>query len=204
MKRPVIIGITGSIGTGKSTVARIFAGLGATIIDADKIAHNVIMPNGPVYKKVISLFGKSILTKDKRINRKKLGRIVFKDKKKLRLLNSLIHPEVIKRIRSMIKKKSARKRFYVIDVPLLIESGMHKNVDRLIVVTASRKAQVSRCRQKFGMSTDEITKRMRSQIPLSRKKRLAHFIIDNNGSIASAKKQARIIWEEIKHGAGKH
>ena len=134
--RPVIIGVTGGFGTGKSTVAAMFRKKGATLLDADKIAHNSILPGRPCYKKVLSLFGSDILGRGGRIDRKKLGKIVFADKKKLNLLNSVIHPEVIKEIREEVKKKSSRRRFYVVDVPLLIESGFSKSVDELVVVVA--------------------------------------------------------------------
>ncbi|MDB4349714.1 dephospho-CoA kinase [Omnitrophica bacterium] len=200
MKRPFIIGVTGGLGTGKSTVARIFGALGAKIVDADRIAHEVMLPGKAVYKKVISIFGADILRKDRKIDRKRLGKIIFSDKKKRQILNSLIHPEVIKEIGVLINKRRSSGRIHIIDVPLLIESGLLDVVDRLIVVTAQRKTQIKRCMKKWDLKRIDVEKRIRSQMPLKRKRQLADFIIDNNGSFHSTKKEVEKIWRKIKDG----
>ncbi len=193
-----VIGITGGFGTGKSTVAAIFEKLGAAVIDADKIAHEAILPDGPVYEKIVSIFGESILKADGKIDRKKLGDITFNDKRKRLLLNTVVHPEVIKRIRAIITE--GRRSFYIIDAPLLIEAGLLDMIEELIVVTVSRQTQIERLKKKFGLSRKDIEKRIRSQIALVQKRRLADFIIDNNGSINATQEAVEKIWEEIKDG----
>lgn len=202
MSKKLIVGITGGLGTGKSTVTGIFRKLGAAVISADRIAHDLILPEGPAYKKVVSLFGVKILKKDKRIDRKKLAQIVFNDKRKLMLLNSVIHPKVIKRIKEIIKKDRTSKKVYIIDAPLLIEAGALNMIDRLIVVATDRNTQIKRCIKNFGLKRSDILKRIRCQMPLAKKRRLADFIIDNNRPLNSTKKMVEKIWEEIKNGTG--
>lgn len=196
--KKIVIGITGGFGTGKTTVARIFERLGAKVIIADKIAHEVFSPGRAIYKKVLSIFGKSILNKSGAIDRKRLGRIVFNDKNKLLLLNSIVHPEVIERINYLITKKT--RGVYIIDAPLIIEVGLLDKIDKLIVVTASRRNQIKRCKKKFNLKKTEILKRIRSQMPIKKKRRLADFIIDNNGSIDKTQRRVKEIWREIKDG----
>lgn len=199
MKRhkTVIIGVTGGFRSGKSTAAGMFERLGAVVIDADKIAHDIILPGKGVYKKIISLFGRDILNKNKTIDRKRLGRAVFNNRKKLSLLNSVIHPEVIKRIRETLNKKRSCGGVFVIDAPLLIEAGLLDMIDRLVVVTIKRKIQIKRLKD-TGLTRLDVIKRIRSQMPLSKKRRLADFIIDNNGSLNSTRKEVEKIWKEIE------
>jgi len=198
MKRPLILGVTGGLATGKSTVARMFGKLGASVLDADKIAHGLIKPGGPVYKKVISVFGRGILDPNGRINRGRLAGIVFEDKKKLVILNTIVHPEVISKIRSQIKKRAGQGRPYIIDAPLLTEAGLLDMIDMLVVVSTDRKTQIKRAKRRSRISRREIARRIGSQLPLAKKKRLADFIIDNSGSLHSTKKEVNKIWRETK------
>jgi len=199
VKKTVVLGITGGFGTGKTTVASMFAKLGALVLDADKMAHGVIMPGRPGYRKVISLFGADILSRNKRIDRKLLGKIVFSDPGKLKALNSVIHPEVISMMKDVIEGEGSRGRVIVLDVPLLVESGLADRVDRVIVVSAKRKKQIARCLKKWKLSKADIAKRIRSQMPLSVKRRSADFIIDNNGSLQKTRKAVENIWREIRN-----
>ena len=192
-----IIGLTGSIGTGKTFVASVFRSLGAEVLDADRIAHGVIRRPTVVYRKIVRIFGPGILDSRKNIDRKKLGRIVFGDKKKLSKLNRIVHPEVIR----VIKKRTAgagKGRVVVIDAPLLVEARLDRMVDALVVVTSSRKAQIDRCRKKSGLAESEVLKRIASQIPLKEKVRRADFIIDNNGTKTKTRKLVRSVWEQSK------
>jgi dephospho-CoA kinase len=191
----LILGVTGSFGSGKTSVARALSFYGAQVIDADKLAHSCIAPQGKAYKKIIDLFGKGILKHDLTIDRRKLANIVFGDIKLLRQLNGIIHPEVIRTINETIKH--SRAKFIVLDVPLLIESGFHKRVDKLIVVTISQAQQIKRIRNKTGLSREEILKIIKCQIPLRAKVRLADFVIDNNGTIGETKKQVRWLWKSL-------
>ena len=190
----MIIGITGSFGSGKTTVAKMFAKLGAYMIDADKVYYSLIRPGKSCYKKVVGYFGKVILGRSGRIDKKKLGRIVFKDKAKLEILNSLTHPEVIKEIKKIIK--AGKGKVIVVEAPLLIESGFYKQVDKVVLVANDREEQVRRVREARGISSKEIFKRIRTQMSFNKKLAFADFIIDNSGSKLSTLNQVTEIWKQ--------
>ncbi|MDD5167113.1 MAG: dephospho-CoA kinase [Candidatus Omnitrophica bacterium] len=191
----IILGLTGSFGSGKSTVARMFRGYGARVIDADSLAHQFIRPGTNGYNKIIAFFGRGILKKNKDIDRRKLAAVVFNDKRALKKLNGIIHPGVIKCIKDEIR--NSRERIIVLDAPLLIEAGLERMVDKLIVVKLERKLQVRRIREKTSLKKTDILKRIECQIPLSQKVRLADFIIDNNGTIKETKKQVALIRRKL-------
>ncbi|MFA5063393.1 MAG: dephospho-CoA kinase [Candidatus Omnitrophota bacterium] len=188
-RNKIVIGLTGNFGSGKSTIARIFSAYGSKIIDADEIAHSCFSRKNKVYKKTISMFGAKILTPDKNIDRHKLARIVFNDKKLLGKLNSIVHPEVIRIIKSKINSK--KKGVIVLDAPLLLEAGLRNMVDRLLVAEVTRDTRIKRLLGKRSLSRMDIAKRIRFQIPDNAKARLADFIIDNNGSLAETRKQVK-------------
>ena len=171
----MIIGITGSYGTGKTTVAKEFAKRKAKIIDADKIVHTFIKPRV----------------------RKKLAKIVFKKKVYLELVCRVIHPLVIRKIKQRIKNLTSKNKIVIIDAPLLIECGLEKIVDKLIVVKASREVQLKRLKKKTGFNQREILRRISFQIPLREKIKLADFVIDNNGGLIETRKQIDEIWKKI-------
>ena len=191
--KKIILGLTGGFGTGKSTVAGILAGYGVRIVDADKINHSLISPGTLTYKKIIKVFGRNILkNNNSAIDRKKLGRIVFSDPKALKQLCGITHPAVIREVKRQIK--SARNGIVAVDAPLLIEAGLDSLVDKLIVVNLSRGRQLKRLVQKTSLSRPEILKRIRAQLSLKSKVRLADFVIDNGGTIAKTRKQVALIW----------
>jgi len=200
-RNKLVIGLTGNFGSGKSTVARIFSAYGSKIIDADEIAHSCFSRKSKVYKKTISMFGAKILASNKNIDRQKLARIVFDDKKLLGKLNSMVHPEVIRIIKSKIN--SEKKGVIVLDAPLLLEAGLGNIVDRLLVVKVARDTRIKRLLRKMSLSRADIAKRIRFQIPDNAKARLADFIIDNNGSLAETRKQVKeLIMKLTSHPSG--
>lgn len=194
-KKKLILGLTGSLGSGKSTVARIFSPYAELIIDADKLAHQCIGPGKRAHKKIVSLFGKGILCEDKTINRARLGQIVFNDLGKLKKLNSIVHPEVIREIKRQIK--SVKEGIVVLDVPLLIEAGLRNLVDKIIVVKISRAQQLKRIKDRTLLSESDILKRIKAQLCLSAKEKLADFVIDNSGTIKETRKQAEAIRRKL-------
>lgn len=189
----MIIGITGSFGSGKTTVAKMFSKLGAYVIDADKVYHSLISPGKSCYKNIVRHFGKGILNRAGRIDRKKLGKIVFKDKTKLRLLNNLTHPEIMKEVRRLAKLNKGR---VIVEASLLIESGFYKEMDRVILVANEKEEQVKRIRENKGLPARETLKRIRMQAPFKKKAALADFIIDNGGSKTDTLTQVKEIWEK--------
>ena len=194
-KEKVVLGITGSFGSGKTTVARIFQSFGAKIIDADRIAHRVIKPGRPIYKKIINIFGKDVLNKNRTINRHRLAKIVFNNKNLLKRLNKIIHPQVIRIIKTKIK--TTRAKVIVLDAPLLIEARLKNLVDKLIVVKIDRAKQIERLIKKTSLSKKDTLKRIRHQMPLADKVRLADFVIDNSGSIGRTKKQVERFFQKL-------
>jgi len=187
--KAIVLAVTGSLGSGKSSVARILKGLGLAVLDADAIAHDCIKPRKPAYRKIVSLFGKEVLKKDRSIDRSKLGKQVFRDGLLLKRLNSIVHPWVIEVIKKEIRKARLRNKPIVLDVPLLVEAGLDRLVDKIIVVKASAETQLRRVAKKTKLSRREIKIRIKTQIPLRAKMRLADFIIDNSGTRESTRKQ---------------
>ena len=200
--KPIIIGVTGSLGTGKSTVAGIFKRLGAKVLDADKLAHQALEMGTAAYRKVIEEFGRSILETSGRVNRTKLAEAVFVNKISLDKLCKIIHPAVIKKIEKSIKNASRAGNIpaIVIDAPLLIEAGLHNKTDFLIVVKTTSRIQIERAMKKTGLSASEVVRRIKSQMPLSRKLEMADYIIDNEGNKKNLKLTVKKIWEAMKSG----
>jgi len=194
-KKRIIIGVTGSFGSGKSTVAGMLGACGFKVIDADKIVHRLLKTDREINKKIIKAFGSKIISNGNGIDRVRLGKLVFKEKGSVYRLNRIIHPKVI----SIIKKQLglAARRPVVLDVPLLIESGLNKLVNILIVVKISRKEQIKRLIKKTSLSRNDILTRIKHQIPLRDKLRLADFVIDNSGSLAKTRKQVGLIRRKL-------
>ncbi len=201
-KRPLIIGITGGVGTGKSTIAAMFGKFGALVIDADKITHDKMKKNKDMCRKIINEFGRNILADSGQIERRRLAAVVFKDRKALDKLCAIVHPAVIKHVNEYINKTAKKPGIpaVIIDAPLLIEAGMHTMLDALIVVRASVATQIERTRKKTGLCRAEIKRRMRNQIPLKKKLILADYIIDNEGTRRNTQKIVSKIWKEIGRG----
>lgn len=197
--KKIIIGVTGIFGSGKSTVSRIFKAYGLTIVDADKIARRYLSPRTETYKSIVNHFGSGILRAGREIDRRKLGKLVFANPRLINKLNSIIHPKVIGEIRARIKK--IKSGIIVLDAPLLIEAGLKKVVDSLIVVIIDNDELIRRAVKKTSLKKAEIMGRVKSQIPLRKKMRLADFIIDNSGTIKETRKQVKRIMGKIQGGS---
>ncbi|GEK91439.1 dephospho-CoA kinase [Alkalibacterium kapii] len=186
----LILGLTGGIASGKSTVSRYFSEQGFPVIDADIIARKVLEPGEPAYLKVIEHFGEEILDADKSINRKRLGDIVFNDQDKLKRLNELVEKEIYKEL--IRKKKELMQKDHsliVVDIPLLYEAGYEKVVDKVMVVYTDSSTQLERLKKRDELKEADALKRIRSQQPLNEKKEKADIVIDNNSTLEQTKKQ---------------
>jgi dephospho-CoA kinase len=183
----ILVGLTGGVATGKSTVARMFARCGAVVIDADQLARKAVKPGKPAWREIVRTFGRRILNPDRTINRHALAAIVFHDKTKLRRLERIIHPRVA-REQTRLTKQAARQdpnAVVIYDVPLLFEAGIDKRVEKTIVVTADRETQIARLKKRNGLTRAEALRRIKSQWPLSRKIRRADFVIQGTLTPAS-------------------
>jgi len=175
----MIIGITGSFGSGKTTVARMFEALGTYYIDADRVYHSLLRHDSAMRKKIIKHFGGAVTTGTGKIDTKKLAKIVFSDCAKLDLLNRLTHPAIKNKLRDMIRAEKTKD--IVLEAPLLIESGFYREVDIVIVIE--------------GREKKDALRRIRMQMPLNKKLAFADFIIDNSGTKTKTLTQVRMIWK---------
>jgi dephospho-CoA kinase len=193
-----VIGILGGIGSGKSTTAAEFERLGCGLIDADKIAHELLdEPN--IKKKVIEAFGSSILDTDNKINRKKLAEIVFADESKIRQLNSIIHPAVLARAEELIEELNSQPdvKAIVLDMPLLLEVGWEKMCERIIFIDCEAEKRAERSKKKHLFDENQLKIRENLQISLDKKQAIAENTIDNNSELSSLKKQVAEIFSNI-------
>jgi len=185
-----IIGLTGGIASGKSTVAKMFRELRIPVIDADEIAREVVQVGEEAYSQIVKQFGEEILQVDKTIDRQKLGAIVFNDKKKRGLLNSIVHPAVRQRMMEQKERYiTSGENTVVLDIPLLFESNLAHLVDKIIVVYVDDHTQLERLMARNGFSKEEAQVRIQAQMPLREKAAKADAVIDNNGSIEQTKEQ---------------
>jgi len=197
----IIVGLTGSVGTGKSTVTNFFRQLGAYIIDWDELAREVIRPHLRAWEEIVEYFGKEFLNEDLTINRQKLAEIVFSDKEKVAKLNQMVHPEVFKedeRITNEIKSLDP-DALIIKDIPLLFELTRPIFADKVVVVSASEQTQLSRLEEK-GMSREDAQNRIKSQLPLEEKIESADFVINNDGPLEETKKQVEEIHSLLRKG----
>jgi len=191
----ILVGLTGGIATGKSTVARMFRQWGAVVINADELARNVVKPGKPAWREIVNTFGNHVLNRDRTLNRHALGTIVFGNRSKLRRLERIIHPRVA-REQARLTKQAARKdpnAVVIYDVPLLFEAGIDKRVDKTIVVAADRKTQIARLKKRNRLSRADAIRRIRSQMPLTEKVRRADFVFQGTLKRASLRQSVRAL-----------
>ena len=189
----LVIGLTGGLGTGKSTVAAAFARQGAAIIDADVITRGLLGKKGKCLKKVAKVFPDAIL--NSKLDRQALASIVFQNSRTLRKLTDIVYPQALKEVRKRISLYK-NKPLIVLDVPLLFESGWEKIVDTTVVVQALRRQQFERLKGRFSRA--DIARRLRLQMPLSEKIRRADIVIDNRGTLANTRKQADAVIDRLR------
>ncbi|MEA2075314.1 MAG: dephospho-CoA kinase [Euryarchaeota archaeon] len=196
-----IVSLTGGVASGKSLVLRTFTNLGAYAIDCDMLSREVVIPCSEAWWEIVRLFGKGIVKRDLEIDRKKLRKIVFSDLKKRKALEKIIHPEVkrkcAERIEVMKKIESEPKTLVVVDVPLLIETGMHAEFDMVIVVYVSEETQIRRVMERDGLTKAKARKMIALQMPLKAKLKFADIVITNEGTREATEKQVRRVFAAL-------
>jgi len=190
-----VVGITGGLATGKTTVANMLSAKGATKIDADRIGHRILEEDAGVKDRLVGLFGEKILT-GSNIDRVKLRKEVFFDAEQMKKLNDILHPGIIASIREEIN--CFKGGTLLIDAPLLIEAGMREDVDIVVVITADYETQIKRARER-GFTEDEAKRVIAAQMPLSKKRRFADYIIDNDGNLKKTKEGVEKLWHKMKN-----
>ncbi|MFD7895995.1 dephospho-CoA kinase [Streptomyces sp. NPDC059743] len=194
------LGLTGGIGAGKSEVSRLLTGYGAVLIDSDRIAREVVEPGTPGLAAVVAEFGPEVLTADGRLDRPKLGAIVFADQDRLRALNAIVHPLV--RARSAeLESEAGPDAIVVHDVPLLVENGMTGLFDLVVVVDASPETQLDRLVRQRGMAESEARDRMAAQATREERRAVADVVIDNDGPLERLEPRVREVWKELTERA---
>lgn len=197
-----IIGLTGGIATGKSTVSNILKEYDYKVIDADKIARDVVENGKPAYKDIVNYFGVEILSEDNAIDRKKLGNKIFKDNVLREKLNNIIHPHVFKTIKELIIEYSKNEKLIFVDVPLLIEEiekfkKYEIDIHEIWLVYVDEKTQLDRLATRDYINEDEGFRRIKAQMPIEYKRRYATKIIDNRGDLKALRKQMEKIIDEL-------
>lgn len=175
------VGITGSIGSGKSTFAQGLRARGYAVIDADEVSHRLLLKNNTAYKKVVQDFGLGILNDVQEIDRKKLGALVFRNKKLLSQLESILHPlirEEVAQKKAQWEREGKTIAFY--DVPLLFEKNMESLFDEIVLVYAPEALVKERVQKRSGLTVEEVHQRLLAQIPIEQKKKRAHYVVDNS------------------------
>ncbi|MBY7143839.1 dephospho-CoA kinase [Virgibacillus sp. NKC19-3] len=195
----LIIGLTGSIASGKSTVSLMFDDLNIPVIDADKISREVVKPGEKAYDNIIHAFGEDILREDNTLDREKLGSIVFADEERRKTLNRIVHPAVREK---MLEQRDAyvqaEEPLVVLDIPLLFESKLTHFVDKVVVVYVEEKVQLQRLINRDGYTEEEAYQRIRAQIPIKEKAEKADAIINNNGDKYESYQQLEQLVKEWK------
>lgn len=197
-----VLGITGGIGTGKSTALKIFGSLGAKTLSADDIAREMLSKGTSAYRDVLEHFGKEILREDGEIDRAKLGSIVFRDPEARAMLNDITHPRIVsqieEKIREFRKDHQERGAVLAVEIPLLVECGLNTIVDEVLLIAAEQGTQLSRLTSRSGLSSEEALLRINAQMPMSEKTHHADRVIWNDGPIECLQRAVRGVWDEIR------
>jgi len=199
-----VIGLTGGIGSGKSTVSQFLAELGAVIIDADRVGHEAFKPDTELWREVVAAFGRQILTPSGDIDRKKLGEIVFGNAELLRRLNQIMHPRMYDMVKVQLEEyRRQGVEVVVLEAPLLLEAGWTSLVDEVWVTVATEDTVLKRLQEKVGLSKEDSLARIRSQLPSEERVKRADVVINTDCSLDEVKATAKKLWDRLQTlGAG--
>jgi dephospho-CoA kinase len=198
----LLVGLTGNIASGKSTVAQLFGQWGATLIDADVLARQAVNVGTPAYHAIVERWGQSVTAPDGPIDRQELRQRVFSDSEQLEALNAIVHPEV-QRLRDQLVDEARRRgdRIVVCDIPLLFERRLADQFDRIVLVDAPRPVRMERLVRDRGLETTEAMKMIASQMPAELKRARADYLIDNTGTPEELQARAREVWHALERDA---
>jgi dephospho-CoA kinase len=196
--KPITIGLTGGIGSGKSTAAKILAELGAPVIDADKVGHEIYQPGTPAYRELIDAFGEGILAPDRTIDRRRLGPIVFADPAALKRLNAIVHPKMFARMGEMVAamRRGGETRPIVIEAAILIEANWQPLFDEIWLVTASRERVIERVERDRGLKPEQTEARIRAQLPDEERHKYATSVIRNDDTLEELRAAVTRMWQD--------
>jgi dephospho-CoA kinase len=194
-----VIGLTGGIGTGKSTVTQMLEELGAAVIDADKVGHQIYLPDLPAWREIVTTFGQGVLHADRTINRQALGKIVFADPEALRTLNRIVHPKMYERMAELIAELRAHGgiKAIVVEAAVLIEANWISLVDQVWVVVASEAVVVDRLAKQRSLSPDQVRTRIAAQLSNDERLKHAQVVIRNDDSLAEVRTTVQQAWDQL-------
>ena len=188
-----VLGLTGGIGSGKSTVSQMFAEYGAEVVDADQIAREVVAPGQPALQAIKEAFGAAVIRPDGRLDRTRLGGLIFRDPASRARLNTITHPRIQERLQQEVEVRRPRDGILILDIPLLYETGRGDMVEAVIVVWVDRVTQLRRLIDRAGLTANEAAQRLAAQMSLDEKRSRADYVIDNTGSLETTRQQVQEI-----------
>jgi dephospho-CoA kinase len=196
----LIVGLTGGVASGKTTVSEVLREEGATLIDADQIARELVQPQTPAWQELVRVFGNEILDRDGSIHRQKLASLIFSNPRRRSLLNRILHPRIKEEIGRRLKgiQQKDPEAIVVIDAPLLIETGGHREMDKVIVVVSTETQQIERLRRRNQLSEEQARAMLSSQMSLEEKTTVADYVICNEGSPEETRQKAKNVFKELK------
>ena len=196
----LLAGLTGGMGSGKSLVASMFQELGAHLVDADGLCRALVEPDKPAWQEIVNNFGQQILNEDKTLDRKKVAEIVFSNPENKRILESILHPRVFFEERRIYEEISRNEKdaLVIVDSPLLIESGNHSNMHKVIVISCDEETRLKRIMKNGSFSRADAKKRIKSQMVLKEKLKYADYILENNSSIDELNLNVKNLFQELK------
>lgn len=193
----LLVGLTGGLGAGKSTVARMLTDRGAVLVDADELAHRALEPGSPVFRQVSELFGDEVMTPSGELDRAAIAATVFSDPERRRALESIVHPEVFRMLAEIVQARRGTDDIIVFDAPLIVETGFHDACDVVVVITAPEEERVARVAGR-GMTPDQARARIRAQIGDEERAAVADVVIPNDGDMDALKERIDDLWERLR------
>ena len=196
----LVLGVTGGIATGKSTVSRMLKELGAPLIDFDLLARQVVEPGKPAWKDIVDYFGKEVVQEDSRIDRKRLSEIVFQNAEKRKKLENITHPRIFEEFHRQVKGIVLKDPDAIIQagIPLLLELNLQQRFDEVLVVYVPQETQIDRLMKRDRISREAAMNILKAQMPIDEKLPSADFVIHNEGSLTETRKQVEAVWKELK------